>query len=138
MSQTRAITASRRDTHVTLHRCRGDSHARAVSRTVLKRTRTQSQTCVVEPRFPGHRQSGRAGAWRSGRTKEQHMTTGSMETAQQDVRELTANEIDSVDGAAQFDLNLGLIRFHLSVTSDGITGSYKVAGGSWHGGTIWF
>src|SRR5262245_14418866 len=67
---------------------------------VLKQTRTQSQTRRGEPALPGLRQSGRAGTCRSSRKKRSNaMTNGTMDIAQQDVRELTMSEVDDVSGA---------------------------------------
>jgi len=59
-------------------------------------------------------------------------------TQTMDIRELSAAELDAIAGGLQIGLDLGLGQVHLSVTRDGITGSARALGGSWHGATIWF
>jgi hypothetical protein len=59
-------------------------------------------------------------------------------TANTEIRDLTADEIDLASGALQFGINLGLVRLHLSLTDAGVKGAVKVGDGEWHSGTIWF
>jgi hypothetical protein len=61
-----------------------------------------------------------------------------MTTLATGLQELTADEIDSVAGALQLRFETGGLKFHLSMTDHGITGSVKVGDGKWHGGTIWY
>jgi hypothetical protein len=59
-------------------------------------------------------------------------------TANTEIRDLTADEIDLASGALQLGLNLGLVRLHLSLTDSAVKGAIKVGDGEWQSGTIWF
>jgi hypothetical protein len=53
------------------------------------------------------------------------------------VRELTADEIDSVNGGFAIVIDLGFVQAWASVNDGGIGGGIKVGDGEMHGGTIW-
>lgn len=55
-----------------------------------------------------------------------------------EMRELTADEIDEVNGGLVLSVNLGFVKAYVTVTPDGVSGGYQVSGGKWHGGAIFY
>jgi hypothetical protein len=56
--------------------------------------------------------------------------------ANTELRELNANEIDAVAGAAGFTLKLGSFTLAMSQTDHGVSVHWKEEGGKWQGTTV--
>ena len=58
--------------------------------------------------------------------------------ANTELRELNANEIDAVAGAAAFVLNIAGFTLAMSQTKDGVSVNWKTEGGKWQGTSIFY
>ena len=66
--------------------------------------------------------------------------TDTLDTAtSSSLRTLTTEELDAASGGSMhMNLNLGLLKVAVSITSAGASGAISFLGGDWHGGTVWF
>jgi hypothetical protein len=55
-----------------------------------------------------------------------------------EMRELTADEIDEVNGGLVISVNLGFVKAYVTVTPHGVSGGVKVGDGKWQGGSIFY